>query len=305
MIGGEQSFAGGQWGQSQLAAALPVETGAQLPLLEGPVKIVPTEQGLAEGPMRISSDGNDPAAWQRLKPLPQADRLGGPKPAATVFARSDDGTPLIIGQQYGAGRSMAVALDTTWQWALSTDDTADLQKRFWRQVMLWAGNPSTDAWLTTDSPRYDAQRLSEGQERITVTAGVEDGDGTPRGDLPITITLAGEDGNAREINMEAAGDIRKAVLGSLLPGKYTLELSGQNKGKKLAAKQMFEVIRRDLERLGCGGQPLAPAADGRCGSPLRRRLRGAGRAARGAYQVGGYPPAGHPPAHYQSESGGG
>lgn len=249
MIAGRSGFAGGGWADSQLAAALPVEVPHQAPPLPGPIRVVPTPEGLAEGPLRIAGDGNDVAAWQRLRPLAEADDLGELKPAATVFARSLTGKPLIVAQQYGAGRSMAIAFDTTWQWALSPDDTSDLQKRFWRQVLLWAGNPSTDAWITTDLPRYDAARLSGGKERITVRAGVEDADGTPRTDLPVTVTLTGPDGKAVPVNLEPAGDARKAELGLLAAGQYTLELSGKAGGRSLAARHVFEVIQRDLETI--------------------------------------------------------
>jgi hypothetical protein len=243
-------IAAGGWADSQLAAALPVVVPRQAPPLTGPIHILPTPEGLAEGVMRIGRDANDSNTWQRLRPLYEVDDLGDPKPAATVFARSAEGAaakPLIVGQQYGAGRTIAIAFDTTWQWALSPQDTADLQKRFWRQVLLWAGNPSTDAWVTTDSPRYDATRLAGGQERITVLAGAEDADGTPRMDLPVTITLTDPEGKPVVVALEPAGDVRKAVLGALPAGQYTLELSGQAGGRKLAAKHVFEVIQRDLE----------------------------------------------------------
>ena len=74
---------------------------------------------------------------------------------------------------------MAVAFDTSWQWVLSPDDTAELQKCFWRQAMLWLSKPMPNAWVATDQADYDARRLADGAAVIEVTAGVEDSQGTP------------------------------------------------------------------------------------------------------------------------------
>ena len=251
MLGGRASFTGGGWADSPLAAALPVElprpAGPDAPQLPGPITVVPTAEGLAEGPLRLGGQGDAAAQWRRLRPLPGADVLGRPKPAATVLAQSADGAPLIVAQQYGAGRTLAVALDSTWRWALAPDDTAELQKRFWRQVLLWAANPSPDAWVTTDSPRYDERRLAAGEERITVRAGVESADGAPLAELPVMVTLTWPDGRSAEVNLAAWGPVRQAVLEPLPAGAYSLELSAESDGRALSARHAFEVIDRDLE----------------------------------------------------------
>ena len=247
MIGGRESFADGGWADTPLAAALPVDVPTSTGALPGPVKAVPTQAGLDCQAMQIADDGDHAGAWASLRPLRGANALGAPKPAATTLAATDAGNPLIVVQEFGSGRSVALGFDTSWQWVMSADDTVGHHKRFWRQMMLYAANPTANAWVVTDRARYDQRRLARGASIIEITAGVEDWDGSPLSQTPVTVTLTGPDGQIQPVAVSAAGDVRKGRLPTLTKGRYVLELQAEVDGRKLSARHVFEVIHPDLE----------------------------------------------------------
>lgn len=249
MLGGTQAFAAGNWASTPLADILPVDVPESRGQLERPVNVAPTRQGLQSSLMRIAPDQDDIAdTWARLQQLKGANKLS-PKQAATVLATSDQGEPLIVQGRFGTGRTLAIAFDTTYQWVLTPKDTAQLQKRFWRQVALYLANPKGNIWITTDQPVYDLQQLATGAQVVQVAAGIENASGRPilQG-AKEKLTLIDPQGSERTIELLPQEQMR---TGRLSPptrtGAYRLVIEGQVDGETLRAEHRFQVIRRDLE----------------------------------------------------------
>ncbi len=84
------------------------------------------------------------------------------KPGAGVLAETTDGKPLLVAQEFGAGRVLAFAGDSTWRWVMGGQEAA--HKRFWRQVVLWlrarTTRPAGSVWI-----RLDQTTLRPGQPR--------------------------------------------------------------------------------------------------------------------------------------------
>ena len=251
MVGGSRSFGRGGWEGTPIADVLPVDPAASAGQIDAPVRVVPTRAGRQSDLMRIGADGQDiAAAWTSLDALPGANRLGGLKPGATVLAEGPGGAPLIVTQPYGKGRAMAVAFDTTWRWVLTPKDTAELQRRFWRQVCLHLAAPQGTVWIVTDRTSYDLSRLRRGSEVVRVSAGVEDPQGRPLLDVPVQVRLVGPDGKESPLTLRPAEKMRQGQLTPpARPGVYTLRIATQVDGKPLAAEGQFEVLQRDLEAL--------------------------------------------------------
>jgi hypothetical protein len=249
MIGGTRSFGPGGWGDTPIADVLPIDVDKSREQIKAQIKVTPTSDARTSDIMRISEDDLDVLkTWETLAPLPGANRLVGVKPGATVLATSPTGDPLIVAQQYGKGRALAIAFDQTWRWVLAPKDTRELQKRFWRQVALYLAAPKGHVWITTDRTTYDLRRLKTGADVIHVTAGVEDASGIPVPDAPVEVTLDGPDGHRRPIRLQSDGRLRRTELRQLsASGLYTLRISAQLDGKQLTGEQQFEVIMRDLE----------------------------------------------------------
>jgi uncharacterized membrane protein len=292
MIGGGQSFGRGGWEKTPLADVLPVDLRASTEQIEQELRVVPTAEGLSDPMMAIGREapggaptrpvaggppapGSAPAApaatggaapgptapgsagvaaaWDELSVLPGANLLAGVKPGAAVLATTGDARkhPLIVAQRYGAGRSLAIAFDTTWLW-VTTKDTGELQRRFWRQVALYLCDPKGNAWVTTDKPRYDLARLREGKEIVEISGGVEDTQGSPMPEAPVQLTLTGPDGKGMPLQLAPQDHRRVAHLSAVqlaAPGAYSLKLQTQVAGKPLQSECRFDVQERDLEAL--------------------------------------------------------
>ena len=263
MIGGAKSFGRGGWANTALADVLPIDLTASNGQVDTPVQVVPTVEGLRNEIMRIGSTEADVAAtWAKMGPLNGCNKLGKVKLAAVVLAESAARDPLIVMQNYGSGRSVAVAFDTTWQWVLSPKDTAEQQRRFWRQLALYLAAPKGNVWIGTDKTTYEYRRLVSSAETVDVTAGVEDASGLPAPQALKSVTLTGPypPGSTQpatasapppiSVTLEPKDDVLKGKLPPPTgPGIYVLKIQAELQGKPMMAEHRFEVLERNLENL--------------------------------------------------------
>ncbi|MCL2701910.1 MAG: glutamine amidotransferase [Phycisphaerae bacterium] len=254
MTGGAGSFGNGGWQHTPLADVLGVDLAASKGDWAGELRVVPRSNAAVAGELlAIGDDGEEiAAAWAKLPPLPGANTLAGVKPAAVVLADTRDHQPLIVWQQYGKGRSLAVGFDTTWNWVLNRDDTAEIQKRFWRQVALHLANVTGGLWIDTDATTYDLPTLTARRQAVTLRAGVEDSKGVPQ-PTTVDITVTDPTGAARTYTLPGGGPSPSNEARTLpidpptMPGIYVVSAQAQVEGKTLAAEHRFEVVHVDLE----------------------------------------------------------
>lgn len=119
-------------------------------------------------------------------------RLGKPKDAekAIIYARSNLGEPLLVGQDYGAGRVLAFGGDTTHRW---TRDPEGLyaHSRFWKQLVLWLARQEEsegNAFV-----KLDTRRLASGSQ-VGFTVGLRGKGGVEIPDARFDVKVIGPDG---------------------------------------------------------------------------------------------------------------
>lgn len=251
MIGGENSFGRGGWADSPLAGLIPVELDLSGEQIAAATTIVPSEIGLRHDLMDLGTP-DVAAAWAQLPLAVGANKLGKPRLGASVLAATPQGDPLIVCHSPGAGRSLAIAFDTTWRWVLSPKDTAELQRRFWRQVALYLANPKGNIWVTTDKTNYDMQRLTVGADKGVITAGIEDASGRAIPQALREVSLTDPSGKTTAIALSPAADGGREFLSGRIPapvatGTYVLNMKAQVDGKLLTAEHQYEVTQKDLE----------------------------------------------------------
>ncbi len=128
MIGGEQSFASGGYGTTEIADILPLRlpTGGSSRTLidEEPFRPVLTDAGHQHPITRLEFDRTaNEATWASLPPMRGTNIVLGARDGATVLAthptlRGEDGAmPVIAVSDMGEGRSMALTVDSTWRWS--------------------------------------------------------------------------------------------------------------------------------------------------------------------------------------------
>lgn len=282
MLGGFQSFGPGGYADTPLARVLPVGMDAnerQLPEepprtdlhWPGPLKMEPTQLGLMHFAMVLTGNRQENAAlWSKLPPLEGANKLHNLAPGAIVLAEAGTDKPLLVAQNFGDGRVMAFAGDSTWRWWMHGYESA--HKRFWRQVVLWLARKDQAQegaiWVRL------AQRRFAPSQRVEFTMGAMSPSGEPVSDATFNAEVVLPDGTKRPLSLvrqddQMAGSFRDTQTA----GDYSIEVTATQKDQPLGStRSRFLVFQQDLEldnasadaaTLGSlavmtGGQSLAP-----------------------------------------------
>ena len=257
MTGGTRSFGPGGYADSPLADLLPVVTlrtevqhGEDVdPSLHyiQPLQMLPTSQGLAHFVMRLDSPERNMAAWKSLPPLEGANVFaGGAKPGAVVLAEAPGGIPLLVAEDYGSGRTMAFAADSTWVWYLAGKH--EEHQRFWQQVVLWLAHKDNQGdeavWV-----KLEGRRFRVGQP-VGMVFGARDADKRPIDDATFKIEVTDPDDKKHTLIPQRLGSDNQArLLETRVPGDYHVHVEATHNGQPVGfgADARFLVYDQDLE----------------------------------------------------------
>lgn len=258
MLGGFHSFNAGGWGSTALAPALPFEPDRlarqsfDQPIREdlhvrGPIKMIPDPRFGAISILKFG--GNDQQslqAWKSLPPFEGANQLGRLVPTTKPLAVTENGQPILVARDYGEGRVLAFAADSTWRWVMAGH--AEEHRRFWRQMILWLAkkddSESGKVWL-----RLSQRRASPGTA-IQCDAGVTSTRNEVRVDMAMDGILTSPSQQVRPIRIAKDGETFTGTLGDLVePGDWKLKVSAYGTdGVKIGTKEArFTIYRQDLE----------------------------------------------------------
>lgn len=255
-LGGYHSFGPGGYRNTPLRDVLPVEMDRlarqdfDLPYVErwhvpGPLVMLPARPHPVT---TLATESENPSVWRKLKPLTGANRWSGVKaiPGVQVLAESPDGVPLLVAGEYGRGRVLAFAGDSTWQWWRQGHST--LHRRFWRQVVLWLARRDdltrNDVWI--DLPQ---RRLPAGSQ-ASVTTGARTAMGDPITSARLTATLIAPDGKSTSIRLANKGEEYAGTTARLSqPGSYQVKAvaTGADDQPLGSCVTNFEVMDQDVE----------------------------------------------------------
>ena len=280
MIGGERSFGAGGYADTPIAEILPVELRpATSPpgelFVDGRFQpaVVPE---LARHPLvALSPDATASAElWARLAPLEGANRIRGRREGAQVLlehprARVEGGAlPLLTVAESGEGRVLALGVDTTWRWGMTTagaEGDGSGHERFWDRTLRWlARDPSLDpARITTDRERYGPGG------RVSIGGWLRDRSYRPiPGAARVEVVTADDEVvAAAPVRPSATGEIEAVLRAPLEPGAHRVVARLEGEAEPLALEPFVVEAggdeladpRPDPERL----QRLAEATGGR------------------------------------------
>ena len=256
MLGGIHSFGPGGYQRTALADVLPIVMGnferqnfdepIQMDLhREGPLAMRPTRVGELHFAMRLGEGSSNAEVWEQLPALAGANRFVELKPGASALAESTAGDPLLVAQDFGAGRVVAFAGDSTWQWVLQGFE--DPHRRFWRQLVLWLARKDEssegEVWV-----RLQPRRYALGQ-RVTFSVGAQSETGEAVDDAQFEAVVVRPDGSRRPVRIDRVGTAREGLfLETDSPGDYAVEVAARRGTESLgSARARFLVERRDLE----------------------------------------------------------
>jgi uncharacterized membrane protein len=254
MIGGYNSFGAGGYHDSPWEDLLPVVLGRferqdldpTRPIsndlhLWGELKLKPR----APHPVTLlGGEAENETLWRSLPPLLGANKLR-PKPSARVLLDTTESAPVLVSGEYGRGRVLAFAGNTTgrwWQYGRETE-----HRRFWRQAILWLVHredlDKNDVWI-----KLAQRRFSLGSE-IPFEAGALTAGGQPISDIRLTAKVSAPETPAISLSVVADGsDFRGIVPSTDKPGDYLIEVTASRGDDELGRSQArFQVIDRDVE----------------------------------------------------------
>jgi uncharacterized membrane protein len=269
MMGGYHSFGPGGYldAANPLADVLPVTTrGRERQDYDAPVRHDRHHPGplamMPAGDHFITHLGSDNrAAWQKLPPLEGANRFDGLKPRAQVLAKTSDGIPLLVASEYGGGRVLALAGDSTFRWWRYGHQAE--HKRFWRQAILWLAQKDQsarhDVWIEL------AQRRFHPGAAVPFAAGARAAGGDVIDDAVLSAEVTLPDGRKLPLPLAASADqFAGEVADTAAAGDYLIVVTAARGGQPLGtARAEFTVFDQDLEMSDPSANPglLAMLAD--------------------------------------------
>ena len=257
MLGGFQSFGPGGYGNTPLADVLPVgmdrlerqqpdepmRPDVQWP---GPLKMQPTKIGLMHFALMLAGNRTDnEALWAKLPPLDGANKFHDLAQGAVTLADAGPDKPLLVAHNFGAGRVLAFAGDSTWHWWMRGFESA--HKRFWRQIVLWLArkDQSQEGSVRIRMP----QRRFGPSQPVEFAVGATSPTGDPITDANFKTEIVLPSGASQPLPLVRQGE---QMLGTFrdtqTAGDYAIEVTATQNDQPLgSARARFLVFQQDLE----------------------------------------------------------
>lgn len=173
LLGGTKGWGKDGFVATSLKKILPVKSYTAR-TEEGEFPIVLTDEGRAH-----AAFAGDPELWEIIPPVLSVFPNVVPSRAARALVSTETGQgvePMILAQQYGQGKVVAIFTDSLWKWKLHPDaiETRPYQ-RFWDQLI---------SWMLPEKDELEKDKLDLFTDQETVSLGEE---------IQISARLGGDD----------------------------------------------------------------------------------------------------------------
>ena len=263
MIGGDQSFAAGDYSGTAIEAVLP----ASLPLPGAPpideswAQLRLTEAGRRHPMTELQQGGpqND-AAWARLPRLPGLNSLGPLRAGAQVLIEAQDGRPVLVVGEAGRGRSLAITTDSSWFWsfvAAGQELGPRAYETFWHAAIRWLVR---DPALTPMRLQAEKGSFDPASELASLDAQVRGSDYGAAAGAQLSVQLvAADDPKPRAIAGPKAGTdgTARVQLPALPAGSYKATVTARRADGTVIgeAEEAFVVAPTGAEMLQAAPRP--------------------------------------------------
>ncbi len=249
MLGGQESFAQGDYDRTPIGEVLPVYLDRPESTPARPVGFELTRDGWLQPWVRVRSTQQEER--QRLQAMPKfktINRVRSIKPGAMLLAQTQsDGTkyPLLAVQKFGKGRAAALLVGDMWRWQLNRKTSGEDLMAMWRQTIRW---------LVADVPqRVDAsirrqQQLPEAP--VQVVTRVRDETYQPLDNVALSLDVIKPDGSKVQLS-PSANEARSGVYTADFLSRET----GAYRASVIATSAEGEEIGR--QEVGWVAEPAA------------------------------------------------
>ena len=197
MLGGQESFASGNYDRSPLEELLPVYINSTNKRgVSSRFRMQLTREGWLEPWIRVKP--SELEENQRIEAMPAfrtVNLVKRDKPGATVLVEVEDADgellPALVAREFGHGRTAAMLIGDFWRWGLAREDpdNEDMSKS-WRQMLRW---------LVADVPhRVDIKVRTEqekGANIQTLAVTVRDEEFQPLDNAVVQLAITPPDGS--------------------------------------------------------------------------------------------------------------
>ena len=212
--------------------------------------------------------GRNATLWQNL-PVSLSRFFSGfrLRGGATVLMESGKGSPVMILQRTGLGKSLLIAAEGFWRWDFSVNAFKDsryraIYPRFWAQVLRWMATNTDDEklYLSTDATTYtigDTAKVTaylysetyQTQTDASIQIEVVPPEGTPFR-LQIRSAIENANGIASQQNATAdIGNLYTAQFELLQKGTYRIQAIGRSGNLVLGEDQIDIYAHPQLAEL--------------------------------------------------------
>jgi uncharacterized membrane protein len=218
MLGGQESFVGGDYGKTQIGEMLPVYLDRLAPQPEETYALDLTREGWLQPWVRIESTEEKErlrlAAMPKFKTVNLANSI---KPGATVLATVTSGAekkhPALVVQPYGRGRTGALLIGDFWRWQLKSGEGNEDLLKAWRQTLRWA---------IADVPRrveVEINRLNDANRSSEIKVFVNDEAYRPFDNATVVIKVQTPDGKTIELAGEPTDTVPGVYVANFISGE--------------------------------------------------------------------------------------
>lgn len=228
LLGGTKAWGPEGFLKTPLKALLPAKQYSGK-AQEGEFPVVLTEQGKSH-----AAFAGDAAFWAKVPPVLSIFPNVVPTPAARVLVEGRTPTgmqPVILAQEFGQGKVVAIFSDSLWKWQLSPDALKNNPyPRFWNQLLSWL-SPKVEKIAGKEWEVFvDREQCFLGEE-IEITARWTGADKPPAGTVVnAEITLP----DKRKLPFSMASQVAQVLDGKSVPA-YSVKFKGESAG-------MFSVL---------------------------------------------------------------
>ena len=168
MLGSHRSFVEGGYAGTPVADVLPVvlDSAREGESGEGyfaEVSVRTTRAG-ATHPSTLIADTEEASRerWDTLPPVTVVNPITEVKPGATTLLTTPEDLVVLAFQRYGAGKSMAFAVQDSWMWQMHADvPVEDLtHETFWRRLLRWLVDGVPDQVVARAPSRSGSSRVT-------------------------------------------------------------------------------------------------------------------------------------------------
>ncbi|MGC3997006.1 MAG: glutamine amidotransferase [Anaeromyxobacter sp.] len=226
MVGGEQSFGDGRYGETALAEVLPVAPLDGSGEAEGETRLRLTPEGRRHPVTAlVPGEGASDALWSALPPITAVNltRALPPGAGAAVLLEAPavqvEGrpAPLVAVREVGQGRTLAITTDASWRWGFLAAESGEggrAYQRFWNGALRWLVKDPALAPLQVEP---DAPAVEPGAP-VGVTVSSRGPDFGPAAGRKVSAALVDDDGRTVAKGEAVAGPDGSARIELTPPG---------------------------------------------------------------------------------------